>query len=184
MSPPEVWGPPIWMLFHMLAEKINDDYYNILYRQLFNNIVNVCKYLPCPECSNHASHFLAKVKVNELKDKTAFKNMLYIFHNHVNVRKRKSLYNYADMDKYKYVKIIPVLNRFIAVYNTKGNMQQLNQSFQRQFIIKHFKTWIMTNIRAFVVSKPAIMPPNPISGNTDNSNTDNSNTDNSNIENR
>ena len=66
MSPPEIWGPPIWILFHTLSEKIDDIAYNKLYLQLFNFIVRICKFLPCPDCSTHASNILAKIKVSAL----------------------------------------------------------------------------------------------------------------------
>ena len=30
MSPPEIWGPPVWTFFHTLAEKLNEDYLSAL----------------------------------------------------------------------------------------------------------------------------------------------------------
>ena len=61
MSPPEVWGPPIWTLFHTLVEKINERHHHLIYQQLFNIIKQICTYLPCPECSIDAVIFLSKV---------------------------------------------------------------------------------------------------------------------------
>jgi hypothetical protein len=66
MSPPEVWGPPIWTLFHTLIERINERYYHLIYQQLFNIIKQICTYLPCPECSTDAVIFLSKVKIQTL----------------------------------------------------------------------------------------------------------------------
>ena len=149
MSPPEIWGPPIWRLFHTLAEKINENSYPILSKSLFYIIVRICKYLPCPECSSDASNFLGKVKFENLKTKDSFKNMLYLFHNYVNSKKRKSLFNYSNIDVYKNFKLAPVVNHFISVYNTKGNMKLLSESFQRQFVIKEFKFWLTYNIKHF-----------------------------------
>jgi hypothetical protein len=81
MSPPEVWGPAVWTLFHTLGEKINEEAYPYVSNELFKLIVRICKFLPCPECSTDASNFLAKIKISELKTKTDFKNTFYLFHN-------------------------------------------------------------------------------------------------------
>ena len=66
MSPPEVWGPAVWTLFHTLIEKVNDQAYPFIKVQLFGQIRRICGFLPCPECSSDATIFLAKVNVNDL----------------------------------------------------------------------------------------------------------------------
>jgi hypothetical protein len=149
MSPPEVWGPAIWTLFHTLAEKINDNDYPYLINSMFTIIVKICKFLPCPECSRDASSFLARININNYKTKREFKNMLYLFHNWVNSKKRKSLFNYGYINKYANLNLINVVNNFISNYNTKGNMKLLTESFQRTFILKDFVTWFRANIRSF-----------------------------------
>lgn len=159
MSPPEIWGPAVWTLFHTLAEKLNPNAYNQVIPSLFGMIVQICKVLPCPECSKDASIFLAKIKLSDYKTKDEFKNMLYLFHNYVNAKKRKSLYNYANMNVYKNMNLGVVINNFIAKYNTKGNMKLLSESFQRGFVIKNFISWFKTYKLAFIQVKP---PPNPI----------------------
>jgi hypothetical protein len=172
MSPPEVWGPAIWRLFHTLAENINENVYQRIYPQLFYQIQRICKFLPCPECAKDASIFLGKVKLSDLKTKTEFKNIFYLFHNYVNAKKRKPLFNYANINIYKSYRIINVVNNFIAVYNTKGNMKLIAESFQRQFVIKEFKIWIMNNINFFIPvslrvplqneTQPTIVEPEPV----------------------
>ncbi len=149
MSPPSVWGPPIWLLFHTLAEKINEEHFNKLIPTLFTFIRRICMYLPCPECSQHATRFLSNVKPNQIANKNDFKSMLYFFHNTVNKRKNKKPFDYADMEKYKYSNLIYAFNSFVCVYNTKGNMKLLAESFQRQLIIKDLKKWIVDNIEYF-----------------------------------
>jgi hypothetical protein len=149
MTQPSIWGPPIWTLFHTLLEKIKEENFNTLYIELFNHIKRICSYLPCPECSQHATLFLSKVKPEQISNKNDFKNMLYVFHNKVNVRKHKTLFAYSEMNRYKYLNIIVVYNKFTTVYNTKGNMKMLTESFQRQFVIKNFKQWLIKNIKSF-----------------------------------
>lgn len=149
MSPPGVWGPPIWRFFHILAENIHEEDYNRLIPQLFSLIRRTCVYLPCPECSDHATKFLAKIGPTDISNKTEFKNMLYLFHNMVNKKKRKPLFDYSNLNIYKNINIFYAFNQFSSVYNTKGNMKTLTESFQRQFIIRDFKQWVKTNAGSF-----------------------------------
>jgi hypothetical protein len=155
MSPPEVWGPAVWTLFHTLIEKMNPDAYPYVIQSTFGMIIRICRVLPCPECSRDASNFLAKINLKDYKTKTEFKNMLYLFHNWVNAKKRKPLFNYANMNKYASLYLPFVINNFIANYNTKGNMKLLAESFQRSFIVKEFISWFKTNSRVFI--KPPIV---------------------------
>jgi hypothetical protein len=154
MAPPEVWGPPIWTLFHVLAEKINEAVYPRYVGQLLNIMKIICSALPCPECTRDASSFLAKISLQNLKTKEDFKNMVYLFHNWVNAKKRKPLYNYSNLVIYKKYNIVYVFNRFISVYHTKGNMRLLAESFQRQNILKNVREWFSKNIYAFTPSQP------------------------------
>jgi hypothetical protein len=160
MSPPEVWGPAVWTLFHTLSAKINEDAYPQVSLSLFKMITSICKFLPCPECSTHASTFLAKINLSDLKTKADFKNTFYIFHNSVNSKKRKRLFKYSNLEVYSTYRLVGVVNNFIAKYNTKGNMKLIAESFQRQLIIKQFRSWFVGSIRAFI-SKMVVPPPLP-----------------------
>lgn len=150
MSPPEVWGPAVWKLFHTLIEKLKPEMYSKVIPSMFNMIIKICKVLPCPTCSHDASNFLAKIKLTDYTSKQEFKNMLYLFHNWVNAKKNKPLYNYSNIDKYSTLKLGDVVNNFVVKYNTKGNMKLLADSFQRQFIIKDLMNWLISNRTAFV----------------------------------
>lgn len=150
MSPPEVWGPAVWTLFHTLIEKLNHNAYPYVATSLFGMIVRICKLLPCPECSKDASKFLAKINLKDYKTKDEFKNMLYLFHNYVNAKKRKQLYNYSNLGRYAGFNLVFVINNFIDKYNTKGNMSLLAESFQRSFVVKDLVTWFKTYARAFI----------------------------------
>ena len=149
MPAPTIWGPPTWTLLHTFAEKINENEFSKLMPQLFGLIRRMCSYLPCPECSQHATLFLSKITPQQISTKIEFKNTMYLFHNMVNVRKKKPLYNYGNMNYYQGLNIINVFNNFVSVYNTKGNMQLLAESFQRSLIIKDLKKWLVTNINSF-----------------------------------
>ena len=149
MSPPEVWGPPTWTLFHTLAEKIKEDAPAQVFEKMFLMIKMICKNLPCPYCATDATKFLNNINLGDIKTKKQFKDMIYLFHNYVNNKKNKPLFNYINMQNYNNHNLIVSLNNFIRVYHTRGNMQQLSESFQRQLVIKTFKKWIRENINYF-----------------------------------
>jgi len=149
MAPPEVWGPPIWTFFHTLAEKIKEEEYPRLGPQLFTFIRRILQYLPCPNCSQHAGKFVNQMKPEQYATKTDLKTMLFMFHNKVNARKNKPIFNHADLDKYVKINLLQVHTQFIRVYNTKGNMNALTESFQRKLLLKDLKIWLVSNMSAF-----------------------------------
>ena len=155
MPAPEVWGPATWTLFHVLAEKVNEFVYPRIAGQLFDVVRRICSALPCPECAQDATIFLSKVRLHELRTKNDFKNMIYMFHNYVNSKKRRPLFNYVNLEIYKRYNIVSVLNRFISVYHTKGNMRLLAESFQRQIIIRNIREWFSRNICFFIPTQQA-----------------------------
>ena len=67
----------------------------------------------------------------------------------VNARRKKSLFNYGNINIYQNLNIVNVFNNFVSVYNTKGNMKLLTESFQRSLVVKDLKRWIMNNINSF-----------------------------------
>lgn len=147
---PEVWGPPIWNLFHSLIEKINDDDYRSIGLELFGFIKQICNYLPCPECANHATRFLSGVKSETVNNKEGLRKIIFILHQNVNMRKQKKSFAYNDLEIYKSKNIINVFNNFVNSYkSTTGNMKLLTEGFQRQMIVKEFRKWFLKNFKSF-----------------------------------
>jgi len=159
MSPPSVWGPPIWIMFHTLIEKLNPDpiYYNIVAPRLLKYFVRICQFLPCPSCAEDAGRFLANISYENCNNKTSFKNTFYLFHNYVNRKNKKQLFNYRNINMYNNYKLKDVVNKFLMVYNTKGNMQMLTQSFHRELLIKEFKQWLRFSLKGFIIYNPDII---------------------------
>ena len=93
---------------------------------------------------------LGKIQLKDIPTKKDFINIIYIFHNSVNHRNKKGLYNYANIDVYKNYNFIYNFKNFVRVYNTKGNMSMINESFRRDFVVKDLKKWLRKNIVSFV----------------------------------
>jgi len=151
---PNKWGPPIWTFFHTLAEKINPDKFQQIFPQLFNFIFRICRVLPCPDCSLHAVQFLSKVNPAGIKNKDDFRNIMCFFHNIVNRRKQKALFNTINLTSvYGNNNIVVAYNNFVSVFHTKGNMKLLAETFQRKLVLTDFKKWFLNNVQHFIVKQ-------------------------------
>ena len=75
--------------------------------------------------------------------------VLYVLHIHVNKRKHKPTFKLENLNIYENRNLIQVYNRFSLVYNTRGNMKLLTDTFQRQLLITEFKKWLVKNMQAF-----------------------------------
>jgi len=155
----EEWGPATWRFFHTAAAKIRAESFPIIGKQLLYLIVQVCHNLPCPECREHATQFMAKMNHSTIKEKQHLKNMLYTFHNIVNRRKHKPPFNYEKLDAtYEKLNLIEVYNTFIKYFHTRGNMQMISESFHRNQLLAKLQQWLKINIKHFVVLPSIIHP--------------------------
>ena len=69
MSPSQ-WGPPTWIFLHTLVAKIKDEQFPVIGQQVIANIIQICLFLPCPECSVHAKQFWANVVTKNINNST------------------------------------------------------------------------------------------------------------------
>jgi hypothetical protein len=105
--------------------------------------------------------------------------MLYVFHNSVNKRKNKPLFDYIQISKYKRKNVYSTFNHFESVYHTKGNMNLIAESFQRKILISELKTWLIKNYKIFIPSKkPAELTSNNNTNENASNNTSGDTTDN------
>ena len=143
---PKHWGPPLWMFFHTLAERIDEQKYDILGPQLFNLIKQICYNLPCPDCSKHATTFLNSVKLHTIQTKNNLRMMLFFFHNLVNKRTNKPLFIESDLSIYATYNLRVVFTNFMNTYNRKtGNLRLMNDSLQRKNIMINVSKWLNIN---------------------------------------
>jgi hypothetical protein len=146
---PNQWGPPIWIFFHTLAEKVKETSFSVIGKPLIMTMYQICSLLPCPECSQHAKSFWSKVNINNIKTKNDLINMLFVFHNSVNQRKKQKLFSHENLSYYKTRNVIETYNNFARNYNTHGNMNLLTDSFHRVRLLGQIKKWLVNNIQHF-----------------------------------
>ena len=93
----------------------------------------------------------------------------------VNKKKGKPLFDYSNLNIYRNINIFYAFNQFSSVYNTKGNMKTLTESFQRQFIIRDFKQWVKTYAASFYPRSGIFLLNNNDNNNNNNKKDDGSN---------
>jgi hypothetical protein len=139
------WGPAVWLLFHTIVEKIKEPDNTRLCRELFYQIKNICKFLPCPDCASHATSNLANVNISRINGKTDLKQILFIFHNSVNLRKKKALFSIDELDKYSHANLSAVIYNFKMNYKSSRNMKLMSDTFQRTLVMSQFDQWLTIN---------------------------------------
>jgi len=146
---PSYWGPSTWLFMHTLASKIKEDSFPLIGPNLIMILVKICNNLPCPECAQHAKMFWANVKTSNIKTKTDLINLIFVFHNMVNKRKQLPMFRYENIGYYNTKNIVNTYNNFARNFNTKGNMNMINESFHRNMMLSSLRTWMLTNISHF-----------------------------------
>lgn len=145
------WGPIFWKFFHTIVESIIEEKYNKVYKELFQYLKSICNFLPCPQCSNHAKEYLKRVNEIHINTKEGLRNMLFNFHNDVNKRNKKILFKIENINVYKNYSLINCYNNFLKIFMKKGNLNQINQSFQRKIILQKFIGWLQENKGNFIL---------------------------------
>ena len=145
------WGPPTWFLFHTLAHKIRDEHFSKIKIELLTNIITICRNLPCPKCAEHATDYMSKINIGTIHTKDDLKNMLFKFHNDVNVRTGAPLFEYNDLqNKYNSAVTINIVQNFFVHFKDKSfNVTAIANSMHRERITNSLKEWFQKNIQCF-----------------------------------
>ena len=146
------WAPPTWIFFHTFAAKINKQFFEANRDQCLSIIKMACSCLPCPECTRHATYFLATVNGNTIKTKEDLIEMLFVFHNSVNRRLGKSQFAKGSLDMYNNYRIDISLVNFIGGYSAKyGSIMSgiISTLGKRQSTAKAIQNWMQSNWRYF-----------------------------------
>jgi hypothetical protein len=145
------WGEPIWILFHVLAEKVREDIFSSIRTELLNIIYIICSNLPCPDCANHAMIYLNNIKYKNIETKAQLKEMLFLFHNTVNQKKGFPIFPREKLEEtYSKYPLFPVLQKFMVVFQDKHkSIRMISDDFHRGKIAIELQTWFNNHINAF-----------------------------------
>ena len=138
------WANPTWCFFHTLIEKIHENHYLVVKEELMSHIKRICSMLPCPECAHHATNYMNRVITPNTKEDC--KMMLYIFHNSVNVRTHKPLYDFASLTTYAQVNFGVCYQLFRQQFLKKtNNPKMFLESMSRTKYINDLDIWLVKN---------------------------------------
>jgi len=145
------WGQPFWNLFHVLAEKVKENDFPLIRTSLLNLILTICSNLPCPDCTQHAVTYLNCINFNLIQTKDQFRDMLYHFHNAVNIRKGYPIYPKERLEaKYRNGKLIPIIEEFMRHFLAKPtNFRLIADDMQRRRVSNSIKEWFIHHMYAF-----------------------------------
>lgn len=148
----KIWGNHTWNFLHILAAKINPDKFLSEKNDIIDVIKQVCRNLPCPDCSEHATGLLNRVDVNTINSKYDVELMLFYLHNNVNNRIKLPIQDISIIDKYKNGNLIIALNNIYQIYTKNSNTPKLMiQSLNRKQCIKTIYKYIIDNTDKFII---------------------------------
>jgi hypothetical protein len=134
-------GAPTWYLFHTLAEKVREDSFHLIRKELLDIIYTICTNLPCPDCANHATRFMQGVNYDTILTKEDFKELLFKFHNSVNSKKGFPIFSRSELDDmYSRANTANVIQNFYNNFQST-NMKVTTNSFYRATSISNIKSW-------------------------------------------
>jgi hypothetical protein len=137
----EIWGSSVWNLFHTIAHKIKEDKFIFHKSNIIYIIENICNTLPCPDCSKDATAMLKKVDFAQINSKADFKLLMFNFHNAINTKLKKPLFDFNELDdKYSKANIDAIYNNLNIIYTSNSNVPQLmSSSFHRHHLFPKIK---------------------------------------------
>jgi hypothetical protein len=144
------WGRPVWTFFHVTAEKIKPEYFNLVVKEYLQFILLICGTLPCPICSNHASEYMRAINLNNIRSKDDLIHLFFNFHNVVNQRKGYPVLQKEQIPKYETANTIVVIKDFMRAYEDKSrSVKLMADDLARSRISSQLKNWINKNIQYF-----------------------------------
>ena len=137
----KAWGMPTWVFFHTLLAKMPDGQY--VASDTLSQIKSLCAVLPCPDCAAHATKYLANVEAKHVPTRAAFQQLLWRFHNFVNLRTRKPIVLLDSLAVYDTLSLQFVYAVFLREFTKHQNIPRLfMDSMMRTRVVERFKTWL------------------------------------------
>ena len=139
------WGTPTWYFFHTLAEKIKENEYDGIKKDVLLHIKNICSVLPCPDCRDHAVNFMKRINIGHVNTKEQLKQMLCEFHNSVNARTGSPQYSVDGLELYKRGNFSKIFAYFKQEIGRPLHNRQLSDAMARQMALKNITIFLQNN---------------------------------------
>ena len=145
------WGEPVWFFFHTIAEKVKPESFSIIRMELLQLVTSICRNLPCPTCSEHATKYLENTNINTVKTKEQLIEFFYTFHNEVNKRKGFAQFPRELLqEKYSKANTLNIINHFLVNLLDKSySIRMIADDFHRKRLVDDIKKWLAANFQHF-----------------------------------
>jgi len=137
------WGTALWMFFHIVANKIKSDSFDIIRYELIQNIKYLINNIFCYKCRKDATEYLENNNFMSIENAIDFKMFFFNFHNNINIKLEKELFLFENLDsKYNEFNLFDILKIILQPnYIIKGeNQLEIINAFEKWFYNKmhHF----------------------------------------------
>jgi hypothetical protein len=143
------WAHPTWSFLHTLFENIPNSHFLANKTTILNYLSGMLRLLPCPDCANHASTYLSRNKLENIKSVTDGRQFFFRFHNDVNRRLRKSLFDINKLTIYKNRSISEEYKKHTSIFYAKSMSRNILFSHHRNNLYKQYNKGLMDIFRGF-----------------------------------
>jgi hypothetical protein len=148
-------GPPIWVLLHSIVEKVKNDNFNDYKLQLFNLIKKICIFFPSVVSSKNANAYFSNFNPNYINNLTDIRMFLFNYHNFINKKLEKPIFNYYELTKYDAVNIPVLQNTIVNLYTKNTYMKLLPNYFNMRETLNEVNNFLFNNIYSLIkISEP------------------------------
>jgi len=150
-KPVMIWGKPTWFLFHTLAFKLKDESFSQTKTEFLNLCFLICRNLPCPFCTEHATHYWENINFAYIQNKQQLKDLFFEFHNMVNKKKGYAIFPKAELDeKYSKANTVNIIQNFVFHFRDKSHVfRNISNDFFRERAIADINKWLTVNLHSF-----------------------------------
>lgn len=132
----KIWGTPIWIFFHSLANDISERQFLNLKNKIIDLFKDTCALLPCIVCREHAIHALSLAYLKSINTKNDFINFLHQFHNLVNIKRGVSPINKEELNNiYKNINFKNTVNNFLNVFYMNIGSKDLSYGLKKNMFL-------------------------------------------------
>jgi len=139
------WAPITWIFLHSFSFKVNEEYFNNNKSTCFQIVNYICQNLPCPMCQSHATKYLKDHSLYICKTKEDFKNYIWTFHNSVNYRLKKQIFDYKDLEMYKFSNFDKISYIFLIEFKKPYYYGRTMSSWQRKNVSNNLYQYFYNN---------------------------------------
>ena len=126
------WSHPTWSFLHSLFENMPNSHFQLHKAHIIDYLSRMLRLLPCPDCANHASEYIKSHPLSRINTVTDGRNYFFRFHNDVNKRLRKTLFDINKLTIYK--------SRSISEEYKKHARIFYSRNLTRNILFSHHRT--------------------------------------------